>query len=157
MGHHSCSEDWSHLPTIRKRRESITKATGTQYAKGALYPSLLSWFLLSHSPPFVKLPPSLIPDNRKPNQTLPPPSNLLSPHSAQQMAPLSCHLPKPTALSHACSSFPLTSSARKHRLAKSPPEHSQDPSLLLPLHSTTDCARPCHQRLHYRHLQKHSL
>lgn len=36
----------------------MMKTTTTQNAKGALYPSLLSWLLLSHSPPFARPPPS---------------------------------------------------------------------------------------------------
>lgn len=107
------------------RGKSMMKATAAQNAKGALYPSLLSWLLLSHSPPVARPPPasSLITANQ----------TRLShyPHSAQQMAPLSCHLPKPAALSHACSSLPLSSQCQEAQACQVSPKHSQDPSLLI--------------------------
>lgn len=72
----------------------------------------------------LQFPPPHSPSNQGPLPASSPSAcaNLNSPHhpqtsqvsnSARQMAPPSSHLPRPEALSHACSSLPLTSQCQR--------------------------------------------
>lgn len=137
---------------MNMKGKSVRKATAARNAVGALYPSLLSWFLLSHSPPFARPPPasSLITANQtRLSHPLPSPQPPLSSAngttvlpSAQASSFESCLLLPPPLFpvpgSTGLPSLPL-SIARIHLS-----------SSLFPC--TTDCARPHHQEFPCGHL-----
>lgn len=100
-------------------------------------------------------PPPASPPSTRANSNPPasPPPNLPSPHSAPQVVPPSAHLSKPEALSHACSSRPLTSQCQIPRPAKSssPVQSGSIPFsphlyTTAPGQATDVCARPGHRQ-----------